>query len=197
MTIWSDHNGFRREWRRWLGASGSLSARLVGHGASFTVQVLRQGMQPLRLEEARALGLSGPQAGYVREVVLSVDGAPVIFARTVTTQAHAMGPWRAIRGLGTRPLADLLFKRSGIRRTPLAFARLPRHQVARADVTRDWLRVSGQPRPQGVLPARRSVFSRNGAPLMVTEVFAAPHAPWCWPSPRRISPSPVLPRRWA
>jgi len=36
----------------------------------------------------------------------------------------------------------------------------------------------------GALPARRSVFWHRGAPLLVMEVFAAPHAPWCWPSAR-------------
>lgn len=197
MKRWSEHNGFRREWRRWLAASGSLSARLARQGDAFTVQVVRQGMQPLRLEEARALGLASRQAGYVREVVLSVDGEPVIFARTVSTHAHSLGPWRAIRGLGTRPLADLLFKRSGIGRTPLAFARLPALHPLRADVNQGWPTVTALPRPRGLLPARRSVFTRNGAPLMVTEVFAAAQAPWCWPSPRRMSPLPTLPRRWA
>ena len=100
MTIWSTHNGFDRRVRRWLGASGSLSARLAQHGTSFTVRVLNQGMQHLHPDEARALGLPGRRPGYVREVVLSVDGVPVVFARSVTAHLHSVGPWRAIRAIG-------------------------------------------------------------------------------------------------
>jgi chorismate--pyruvate lyase len=195
MTVWSTHNGFERRLRRWLGASGSLSARLAQHGTSFTVRVLDQGMQHLHPDEARALGLPGRRPGYVREVVLSVDGVPVVFARSVTAHLHSVGPWRAIRGLGTRPLADVLFKRMGIERSPLEFASLsPASRLGR-DVERAWRQATGQAVAAGALPVRRSVFTRCGAPLLVMEVFADAQHPWCWPSPRRVSRKPVLPRK--
>ena len=195
MTVWSTDNGFGRRVRPWLGASGSLSARLAQHGAQFRVQVLNQGMQPLQADEARALGLPGRSIGYVREVVLSVDGVPVVFARSVTSHTHSMGPWRAIRGLGTRPLADVLFKRMGISRTPMAFAHLtPASGLAR-HVETAWATSTGQSVKAGVLPARRSVFTRYGAPLLVMEVFASAQHPWGWPSPHRVGRKPYLPRK--
>lgn len=195
MTAWSTQNGFGRRVRPWLGASGSLSARLAQQGTTFTVRVLNQGMQHLHSDEARALGLPGRRPGYVREVVLSVDGMPVVFARSITAHVHSVGPWRAIRGLGTRPLADLLFKRMGIERAPLEFAGLsPASRLAR-DVQTAWRASTGEPVAAGALPVRRSVFTRYGAPLLVMEVFASAQQPWCWPSPRRVSRKPVLPRK--
>jgi chorismate--pyruvate lyase len=195
MTAWSTHNGFGRHAGRWLGASGSLSARLAQQGATFTVRVLNQGMRHLHPDEARALGLPGRRPGYVREVVLSVDDVPVVFARSVTSHAHSVGPWRAIRGLGTRPLADLLFKRMGIERARLEFASLsPASRLGR-NVEKAWAASTHQPMTTGALPTRRSVFTRYRAPLLVMEVFASAQHPWCWPSPRRVSRKPVLPRK--
>jgi chorismate lyase len=193
MSGWSPRNGLARSRRAWLAASGSLSARLAGQGKLFSVEVLAQGRQPLQRTEAKALGLKHGHAGYAREVVLRVDGEAVVFARSVTSHAHSLGAWRSIRGLGTRPLADVLFKRRGIVRAPMAFAGLKRGGPAHRDVARAWQQSTGQARLGGRLPARRSVFTRKQAPLLVMEVFASSVAPWCWPKPRRVGRRPVLP----
>jgi len=176
------HRGSRR---RWVGASGSLSARLAGAGQAFSVQVLKQGRQKLHADEARALGLPGLRPGYVREVVLRVDDVAVVFARSVTAHAQSLGPWRSIRGLGTRPLADVLFKRLGLARTPLEFARLKPASPLRRAVAQAWQEATAEALATRSLPSRRSVFTRRGAPLLVMEVFAARQAPWGWPTVRR------------
>ncbi len=179
---WTTRNMYRGDVRRWLGASGSLSARLAGAGQKFSVQVLAQGRQRLHPEEARALGLPGGQSGYVREVLLRVDGIAVVFARSVTAHAHSLGPWRSIRGLGTRPLADVLFKRMGLARTPLEFCKLKPASRVRRHAARAWQQATGEVVAARSLPARRSVFTRRGAPLLVMEVFADGRLPWCWPA---------------
>jgi chorismate--pyruvate lyase len=183
---WKQNNSDRGQMRRWLGAGGSLSAHLASAGQVFSVQVLKQGRQKLHRDEACALGLLGPAPGYVREVVLRVDGVAVVFARSVTPHASSLGPWRAIRGLGTRPLADILFKRTGlgIARTPLAFTHAKPASPLRRHVAKAWHLATGQPVAARALPARRSVFTRRGAPLLVMEVFAAPLALRCRPRPK-------------
>ncbi len=180
MTRWTGRTPQRGRKRRWLAAAGSLSARLTGAGSAFGVQVLDQGRRRLQLDEARALGMNGVRPGYVREVLLSVDEVAVVFARSVTLHARSLGPWRAIRGLGTRPLADVLFKRADIARTPLQFAQLKPASALRRHVARAWQHAAGEALEVRSLPARRSVFWRRGAPLLVMEVFAAQHPPWCW-----------------
>lgn len=192
MNAWTLQNSQRGQVRRWVGATGSLSARLAAAGEVFSVQVLNQGRQKLGLEEALALGLPGRQSGYVREVVLRVDGVAVVFARSVTPHAASLGPWRAIRGLGSRPLADVLFKRKGIERSPLAFLSIKPSSRLSRHVACGWQQATESAVAVRVLPARRSVFKRRGAPLLVMEIFPVHPEPWCWPcstSTRQLSHS--------
>lgn len=167
--------------RRWLQASGSLSARLAATGETFSVQVLAQGRQPLTADESHALGLSGQRLGYAREVLLRVDGQALVFARSVTAHADSLGAWRSVRGLGSRPLADVLFKRSGILRAPLAYRQLQRQSPLQRQVASFWQAATGVTLGHQALPARRSVFTRHGAALLVMEVFVAPASCWRWP----------------
>ena len=94
MTSWRNTPTTRGAIKRWLKAGGSLSARLAASGKTFSVQVLRQGRAPLKPDEALALGLGHKRTGYAREVLLRVDGVPVVFARSVTAQHNAVGAWR-------------------------------------------------------------------------------------------------------
>ena len=89
----------------WLQAEGSLTARLRQFGP-VQVQVQRQGHMALWVPEQQDVRQRG---GYVREVVLLLNGRPAVWARSVTSMAASRGPWRALQGLGTRPLAELLF----------------------------------------------------------------------------------------
>ena len=178
---WKNFTPARGGLKRWLQATGSLSARLAATGERFSVQVLRQGRQPLTPDEAQALGLGAQRCGYVREVLLRVDGTPMVFARSVTSHGDSVGAWRSVRGLGSRPLADVLFRRSGISRQPLAFAQLNPQGPLRRHVAKSWQAVTNQPMSRAALPARRSVFTRRGAALLVMEVFAATTPHWRWP----------------
>lgn len=184
MTNWSRRNFARAGLGRWLQAPGSLSARLAATGEVFSVQVLSQGRQPLSLDEARALGgtgyFSGRLSGYAREVVLRVDGVAMVFARSVTTHHDSLGTWRSVRGLGSRPLADVLFRRTDIAREPLAFGKLQPASRLQRHVASQWLDATGQAPDAASLSARRSVFVRRGAALLVMEVFAAGLPQWAW-----------------
>lgn len=194
MMAWTTRNGQRGNRKRWVGAAGSLSARLAGSGQCFGVQVLSQGLQPLHADEAHALGLRRSRAGYVREVLLRVDDVAVVFARSATQHPHSQGPWRSIRGLGTRPLADVLFRQHAVTRSALQFASLHSASPRRREVARAWQGATGAALASRTLPARRSVFMRGAAPLLVMEVFAAAQAPWGWPTTKGPRGAPVLSR---
>jgi chorismate--pyruvate lyase len=178
---WKNSSSKRGGLGRWLVATGSLSARLVSYGQAFGVQVLAQGRQPLTLDEARVLGVQGQRMGYAREVVLRVDGQPLVFARSVTAHTASNGAWLSVRGLGSRPLADVLFRRSGISRQALAFTDIKRQSPLQRHVDKSWQVSTGKKLALGALSARRSVFMNQGAALMVMEVFAAPAGQWKWP----------------
>ena len=157
--------------RRWLSAGGSLTARLRQLG-TVRVEVLAQGRRLLWPQEHQALGC---RAGHVREVVLRIDERPAVWARSCVPVGAVKGPWRAIRGLGTRPLAELLFAHRAVRRGPLQTAHWRTHGAASSHMSRQWSRVASGPdarhKPHW---ARHSLFHHHGQPLQVLEAFA----PW-------------------
>jgi chorismate lyase len=158
--------------RQWLAATGSLTARLRGLGA-VSVHKLRQGHQALLPLERQLLGIAH---GHVRVVLLRVDGQPAVWARSVTPLGATRGAWRAMRGLGNRPLAELLFTDRAVRRAPLCARRLSRHAPGSAALHRDWRHALHSPPETAPTPhwMRWSVFHRRAQPLLVQEAFA----PW-------------------
>lgn len=158
--------------RRWQCASGSLSARLAALGQRFEVQRLSQHVQPLLPGEAADLRLPPGTRALVREVVLRVDGVPLVWARSVVAARATRGPWRALVGLGTRPLAELLFSDPAVSRSPLRAERWARSGPWHRRAGAAWQQACGQDWPAPVLQARSSVFWRQGVPLRVFEAFA-------------------------
>ena len=158
--------------RRWLQATGSLTAHLATTFGPVDVVRVRQGGGPIDPGERRDLGRGAPAWGHVREVMLQAGGQPRIWARTVLDAAHARRQWRGVRGLGGRPLADLLFATRRVDRTPLRAQRLAAAAPLAQRIRRDWQAISGSPWPGGAIWVRSSVFRRRGAPLRVMEALA-------------------------
>ncbi|KAA1010462.1 chorismate lyase [Paraburkholderia panacisoli] len=155
--------GFSAAQKDWLTRGGSLTAHLRALGA-VAVRVTRECVALPWPDECAALGLAPRAPVWVREVVLSVDGVPFVAAHSVTPRAASVGVWQATRRLRTRPLAELLYSDSSVARSSLVSRRVgARHPLYRLAARE----VDGV--PPHALVARRSVFERHGAPLMVTE----------------------------
>lgn len=157
--------------RYWLQAQGSLTARLRRYG-HVQVQVQRQGASALGPDERADLQ---QPCGYVREVVLLLDGRPAVWARSATSLAAMAGPWRAMHGLGTRPLAELLFANQQVQRAPLRTHHLAKSGPMHNQMRRQWIRLEPGAPSAGIPQwARSSVFLRKGHALRVMEAFS----PW-------------------
>ncbi|MGF6570931.1 chorismate--pyruvate lyase [Paraburkholderia sp. GAS333] len=147
----------------WLTRGGSLTAHLRALGP-VAVRVTRECVALPWADECAALGITPRAPVWVREVVLSVNGVPFVAAHSVTPHAASVGVWQATRRLRTRPLAELLYSDSSVARSALVSrkvtARHPLYRLAACEI--------GDVSPQ-VLLARRSVFERRRALLMVTE----------------------------
>ena len=152
-------------WRPWLTYPGSLTRRIVSHSREFHVELLGQFVRIPNEDEYAALGRPSHRRAFVREVVLHADHRPVVLAHSIVSRRDVEGEWRALRGLGTRPLAVMLFTDPLVHRTPFEYARVD----ARHPLWKRARQVFGRDFP--VLWARRSLFRRHGRPLMVTEVF--------------------------
>ncbi|MFM0739497.1 chorismate lyase [Paraburkholderia xenovorans] len=155
--------GFSAAQKDWLTRGGSLTAHLRALGA-VAVRVTREALALPWADEHAALGLAPRAPVWVREVVLSVDGVPFVAAHSVVPLAASAGVWQATRRLRTRPLAELLYSDSSVARSAL----VSRQLTARHPLYRLAARELGETKPHALL-ARRSVFERHGAPLMVTE----------------------------
>ncbi len=151
--------------KHWLTRGGSLTAHLAALG-KVSVAVTREAVALPWADEPAALGVSPRTACWVREVVLSVDGEPCMAAHSLTPLGASRGVWQAIRRLRTRPLAELLYSDMQVGRSALVSRRViaghPLHALAARALPAD------APLPH-VFLARRSVFERHQAPLMVTE----------------------------
>jgi chorismate--pyruvate lyase len=129
----------------------------------FRLRVLAEYGQAASMEEARPMGLRPGALVWVREVMMSIDGDDCVVARSLTPLAASRSTWQGMRRLRTRPLADMLYHDRTVRRSAFECRRLARGVP--------FYRTLKQPqRAAGVL-ARRSVFWRNGMPLLVAEGF--------------------------
>lgn len=155
--------GFSAAQKDWLTRGGSLTAHLRALGV-VAVRVTRESVALPWADEFAALGLAPRAPVWVREVVLSVDGVPFVAAHSVAPLAASGGVWQAMRRLRTRPLAELLYSDSSVARSSLVSrrvsARQPLYRLAAPEIATTLPHT---------LVARRSVFERHGAPLMVTE----------------------------
>lgn len=151
--------------RPWLVYPGSLTWRIVARCEHFEVELVSQRLRHPNEDEYRALGRPAHKLAFVREVLLHADGRPVVMAHSIVSPRDLRGAWRSVKGLGTRPLAEVLFADRRVRRAPFEFARVdPAHPLGERARQLTGLGL-------GALRARRSLFRLQGRPLLVTEVF--------------------------
>jgi chorismate lyase len=165
---------------RLLGTRGSLTAAL-GKAGDTRVRILRQRLGTAHRDERSMIGNArAARLRMVREVALYVDGVPWVFAHTL---ANAPAQ-RLLRRAGRRPLATVLFTDPRVSAGGLHYRTMkPSHPLA--SKAQALLSAEGQvatqnpitqhlttqhPSPHS-LAARRAVFRRGAACLMVTEVF--------------------------
>ena len=151
--------------RAWLTDRGSLTVKIIASVDNFNLQRLQQRLATPYRDERRALGLRLGELALIREVILRDGVTPLVFAHTAANPRDLRGAWRGLSKLDNRPLAEMLFHDPTVSRMAIEYKQLPMtHPLIRSIAT-----VRALP-PQRIW-ARRSVFLKNGRPLMVTEVF--------------------------
>ena len=159
--------GLDRALRDWITHEGSLTARLMAHSRHFRVQRLSQHKALCLQDEYAEIGLTRPQKVWEREVLLRCDGEAMIFAHTVVDPCATSSDWPLFRGLGERSLGSTLFTDPQVWRDRFEYVLLhSEHPLMRRlrkliPVAAGWQRV----------PARRSLFRRRHASMLVTELF--------------------------
>ena len=142
----------------WLADSGSLTRRLQRYG-HFQVMPQYQEIATPRAEESYLLGSEIRERSLIREVLLCLDGTPVVFARSILPLASLTGANRVLGHMAKRSLGAELFKAPKATREqvwgaqlllPASLSHLHHNELC-------W--------------GRQSRFSKRGAPLLVSEIF--------------------------
>jgi chorismate--pyruvate lyase len=165
-----------RYWRRrpaagagryhaWLIDRGSLTDRICARCDAFRVEVVFQGMRRATRDERFLFGPHARQT-LVREVYLWCGEVPVVFAHSVAHRNDLRRAWRSLTRLGSRPLGAALFANPRVRRQALRFRELSAHDELNARA-----RGRAAKAGRGSLWARRSLFTLDNSPILVTEVF--------------------------
>jgi chorismate--pyruvate lyase len=148
----------------WLRETGLLTVRLraccCGEAG---LAVVAETEAPLAGGDALLLGAAG-SAAFVREIELTCDGRPWVFAQTLVPPA-TLARQRWLGSLGRDALGERLAALPALERGPLEFARL----TAGDRLYHRALRQRRDPPP--ALWARRSWFAIDGDRLLVQEVF--------------------------
>lgn len=153
----------------WLTHRASLTARLVARCQHFRVQRLHQGLSICLADEFAAIGLHRQEKVVQREVVLRCDGRAVVYAHTVVPTSANASQWPLFAALGEKSLGSTLFNDPLVERGDLSYAKLRHTHPLMKRIAA--LQLELEPEAVNCLHARRSVFKRKGACLLVTEVF--------------------------
>ena len=157
-----------REWQPWLSDTGSLTQKIEkAVGQKLEVQVLRDCPQTLNSDESRYFHFKIRRC-RVREVLLCVNGIPLVMAHSVIPTLSASGSNHAILRLGTKPLGAVLFSK-----TRMHSKAKPARDIARLDKTSVLWKKSAQHFSglSSPLWARRTLYRLKGHPILVNEIF--------------------------
>lgn len=150
----------------WLADRGSLTARITATcPGDFSVRLLGQGWGRALATERRLLKLKRNGLALVREVLLQCDGEPWVFARTVIPAGSLKGRARRLTLLGEKPLGAVLFADPSTVRGRMEVARFDARHALYQAACGYW-----DAKPSR-LWGRRTLFSYQGKPLLVNEVF--------------------------
>ncbi|TRX55194.1 chorismate--pyruvate lyase family protein [Thalassomonas sp. M1454] len=148
----------------WLLDPKSLTARLKNQCNEFKVKVIGQRVEPCSSSEANN-NIKEGESVLIREVILICDDIPQVFARSLLPLNSLTGEQQALANLGEQPLGQVLFNNPKLHREVLEVARIkPSQRVCELAST---LNLS----VEHDLWGRRSIFTIEGKPLMVAEVF--------------------------
>jgi len=147
----------------WLSEPGSLTQRIKQtFSGEFAVLLQEQGQSKVFSRDSSQLGLEQTDEAFVREVLLTVSGQIMVFART-TVPNSAQNALESLTNLGSKPLGEVIFSYPDLKRPDLHFGKIPR-----SSLSANAAQLLGQER---YLWARRNTYKIAGQVFLVSEFF--------------------------
>jgi chorismate--pyruvate lyase len=148
----------------WAYESGSLTQRLRDrYGNAVAVKVLLQRWCTPFLSERRLMGLPEQRYHLVREVLLHVDGTPLILARTIIPDSTIKAVNNKLAHLGNRPLGEIIFAYPKLERVAMDVS------LVKPSTWTDSVLVETD--IQQALWGRRTVYGITHHQMLVSEFF--------------------------
>ncbi len=167
--VWHEHRRGSQHYlpipvQSWAYETGSLTQRLRDYyGNRIAVAILFHEWRSPYLSESRLLQLSSHRYTLTREVMLHINGKPLILARTVIPDETIKVAHRNLAHLGTRPLGEVIFSYPDLERITMDLA-LVEPSIWTVQ-TRQKTAIT-QP-----IWGRRTVYAIHERPLLVSEFF--------------------------
>jgi chorismate--pyruvate lyase len=172
---WTDLSSISRcevpiHWHEWLADSGSLTERLIdASNGQLSVNIISQTDMLPSYSEADILNANYKVPMFIRQVVLSGQKIPWIFARSAIPLTTLTGKQSSLRDINSKPLGAVLFSDPSMTRAPV--------QVAHLSAQSFFIPANICPKDELVW-ARRSVFFLEEKPLLVAEIFLPTFRPY-------------------
>lgn len=161
--------------RQWLYKPFVLSRALKKVCSHFTVHITDQRIKPLYADEIAALGCYETSNGYIRETYLGDENHPFVYARVTMPESTYLTYKVELDNLGNRPIGEtFLYSNPTTTRSQFEIKRITQDDELLFDElvhTNFYKAVIERNSRVPELWARRSVFSLQGNPLLITEVF--------------------------
>ncbi len=158
-----DLNG---EWAKWLCYCGSFTEKVRAFSTStspLTIQIIKEGV---------GLAKDGIDAFFdcryffFREILIYLGNRKLMFARSVMPKTASWQYKKKFRGLGSRPLGEMLFARQGLIRKELKIAKIS------SDYPEFGLIANNENNHTSFIWARQSIFTKEKNILLLTEYFS-------------------------
>lgn len=152
--------------RSWLFDPDSTTSRFRKISKNLVVKVLKQAWMIPNEDERLFLKLLPRQFAFIREVEIYCDDIPCMTARTVIPRSSLTGKNRRLLfELDERPLGELLFRDSTLKRSEFEFSLVKPCQKEYESIAKFC------DQNHAAIWARRSQFFLSGKPLLLTEIF--------------------------
>ena len=154
--------------RGWLLDDGSLTQHLLDTERQFSLQRWQQRWECPRPDEAQRLHMAPRERALVRQVLMRLDGEPVVYARSVFPARSLSGPLLHLRSLANQSLGSFLFAQTDMRRSAFELRLLQGDSPL----------LPAELHQPGPVWARRSCFRVAGRRLLVAEAFLEAFPRW-------------------